>query len=546
MSSKQSQTRTKKPASRQYSTYKAPASRQYATYKAPAARARPQYRRTYVQPQYPMYKPVTSRRLTNTNHAHSSASHHHPNAGTPGFESVGGRVGSTIGNVLGHGAQMLLKSLTGFGDYTIDKEANTMFTGGMEPAEIVNSVNTGGTIFRHREYLRDVLSSSDFESSYIHLNPGQAESFPWLSGIANNYEKYRFRGLVIEFKSLSSNSVVSTSASTGLGSVMMSTNYNVNDPVFINKEQMLNYEYANSRKPSESFYHPVETKNSETPTNQLFVRTGDYDPDADPRLSDLGRFQISTQGMQGTPAVIGELWMTFEVELFTPRTPDNTPQIDIWDISGASLLLPLGPSDRVPYGNLGGLIIDDVNYHFPTAITAGTWMITYYVTDDVLSVPALELQPVPTVTNGVLGEYRGSGTRVQGYNVSVMFLVNVTAPECVITFPIQWLLPDTPNQGYFIVQKYIDNSSGVGGVPSFLPIPEVSSKFQSSDFKKFKKFLAMEAEADKRARSHKITEDGQLNCANDTITRHDNSEEFVSVKKSYLKQLRPPEPLTHR
>lgn len=390
-----------------------------------------------------------------------SKEHHDKHqSGTPGFTSAGGRIGSTIGNVLGHGAQILLKALTGFGDYTIDRDTNTMFSGGMEPAQIINSVNSGGVILRHREYLRDVLSSQDFESHLINLNPGLAASFPWMSGIANNYEKYQFRGLVLEFKSLSSDAVLSSAASSGLGSVMMATNYNVNDPPFANKQEMLNYEFANSRKPSESFYHPVECKASETPTDQLYVRSGPYAPDADPRLSDLGRFQLSTQGMQGDPAVIGELWITFEIELFAPKVPDISAIGDIFRIPVVTVTEPLGALDVAIRSNestlLGTITDDGVSYVFPPSLSSGSYRVYYRGRAVDGLVTPIDTTSVPTVNNCLITSlYYQIGSLQQNRAYSVDFVVTLDRANASITFPITWTIPTTGTDAILIVQKYM-------------------------------------------------------------------------------------------
>jgi len=233
-------------------------------------------------------------------------------------------LGSEIGGWIGHGAHTLVKALTGFGDYRIDK--NSLMMGGMSPPQIVNSSNHGGVIVRHREYLTDILSSTGFQLASYPINPGVSATFPWLSQVAQGFEEYKFRGLVFEFKTMSADNVLSTNASTSLGSVICMTNYNVLNSNPIDKRTMENYEFANSSKPSCSFYHPVECKRSLNPLVEMFIRTGAVPAHGDARLYDIGNFCIATEGMQQSTGILGELWCTYEVELYKPKftEPFNT------------------------------------------------------------------------------------------------------------------------------------------------------------------------------------------------------------------------------
>ena len=160
--------------------------------------------------------------------------------------AVGGPPGALLGGVLGRGAHALFKAITGFGDYRV--EHNTLMLGGMSPPEIVNSANRGSVIIRHREYLGDVNATTAFTLQQYPINPGQQLTFPWLSQVAESFEEYRLRGAIFEFKSLSSDAVLSSATSSALGSVIMATQYDVLDEPFLNKMEMENYEFANSEQ----------------------------------------------------------------------------------------------------------------------------------------------------------------------------------------------------------------------------------------------------------------------------------------------------------
>lgn len=270
------------------------------------------------------------------------------------------------------------QALKGFGDYTI--MGNTLTTGGMNPPAIVNSVDKGEFIIRHREYIQDIIPTEDFTvQCNLPLNPGLFETFPWLAGIAENFEEYEFRGLLFEYVSTSADSVLSAGATTALGSVSMATQYNVLSAPFSNKKQMLNYEFANSTKPSHDLLHPVECKRALTPQTKLWVRTPETDLiDADRRLYDLGDFILATEGCQGAGAVgnIGQLWCTFEIALLKAKLVDGAPfgepivdefRSGPWTGTAAAFQPIFGiEADRVQVGTLGGTMTGGAN-GFPSA-----------------------------------------------------------------------------------------------------------------------------------------------------------------------------------
>lgn len=128
--------------------------------------------------------------------------------------------------------------------------------------------------------------------------------------------------MIFEFVSTSSNSLLSNAASTGLGSVIMATNYDCLDIPFVDKRAMLNNEFASSSKPSISFIHSIECKQSRTPMTMQYVHTSPFFPVGEhSRMYDLANFYIATEGMQNSSntSVIGKLFVIYELELFKPR-----------------------------------------------------------------------------------------------------------------------------------------------------------------------------------------------------------------------------------
>jgi hypothetical protein len=274
------------------------------------------------------------------------------------------------------------QAIRGFGDYKVS--GNSLMCGGMTVPEVVNSVKNAGIIIRHKEYLADIDASTTFNLNSYPINPGMIQTFPWLSQVAPNFEQYKFRGILFEFKSLSSDSVLSSATSSALGAVIMSTQYDVLDPPFTNKFNMENYEFANSTKPSLSMIHPIECAKSQTSVSELYIRDGPVPTGADQRLYDLGMFSIATVGMQASSGVAGELWVTYEVELYKPKLIEDLGleiPTDHFNITGSfGPNAPLGTTTQAETGStIGGTISPNGQvYNFPGRIVDGHYLFMYF------------------------------------------------------------------------------------------------------------------------------------------------------------------------
>lgn len=191
--------------------------------------------------------------------------------------------------------------------------------------EIPTIVNTpdGHVTVRHKEYVADIVSGGTAFTliQNLQLNPGlnpeNGGPFPWLSGIAQHFQQYRFNGLVFEFRSTSG-----TNATTqALGEVLMSSNYNVADLPPTNKQEMLSQVFAISRVPAADFEHPIECNPRQSVAGGLlYVRSGPIPVGQDARFYDFAETNIATQG-QTSPVTLGELWVTYQVELYKPALP---------------------------------------------------------------------------------------------------------------------------------------------------------------------------------------------------------------------------------
>nr|WAE42794.1 MAG: capsid protein [Cressdnaviricota sp.] len=251
--------------------------------------------------------------------------------GGPAGGFIGNNIGNLAGGVAGQLAHAGIKTITGFGDYKISE--NSLVYNRDAVPQFSNSKRC--TIVSHREFITDIQGSVNFNIQQFQINPGNAQTFPWLSSLAENYEEWVVQGMVFEFKTTSAMAVSSTN--TALGTVIMATQYNSLDPLFINKQQMENYEFAQSGAACESIMHPIECDPKLTSNQGLFyINNPNATAVGDQRLYNIGNFSIATVGMQAI-STIGELWVTYKVCFLKPRLASITSGSDHWVLTAASL-----------------------------------------------------------------------------------------------------------------------------------------------------------------------------------------------------------------
>jgi len=197
-----------------------------------------------------------------------------------------------------------------------------------EVPQIANIGKGEATVIRHREFVKNIKSgdfvpgttSSKFTLETIRINPANMLLNPWLSEIATNYQEYRYTGMIVELKTLSSE----LSTTLTLGAVFMATDYNVYalDPP--DKVHLENMEYSTSCKPSLTSIMPIECERAFDANTHLYISPDSTQvAGADSRLYDLGKIHIGSEGIPVANAELAELWISYEVQLYKPRLTDS-------------------------------------------------------------------------------------------------------------------------------------------------------------------------------------------------------------------------------
>lgn len=208
---------------------------------------------------------------------------------------------------------------------------------------IIRSLPNGDCRIHHREYFKDMVaegsSPSLFTSLGFPINPGMAETFPWLSQIAPRFEKVVYHSLKFDFE---------TEAPTSLGgSVILTVDYDAEDAPPTSKVQAMAYKNAVRSPPWEECCH-VSAKEDLSQQRQYFVRNGAVPAGADIKLYDVGNLFACSQNVVTGGAILGELYVEYDLTLMTP-------QLQLPSSSGIDSVIVTGNTSQtvaLPFGTL--------------------------------------------------------------------------------------------------------------------------------------------------------------------------------------------------
>lgn len=341
-------------------------------------------------------------------------------------QSLGGAIGARLGNrQSGASLGKHIEQLFGFGDYTI--KSNSLFTSNaMGQSMVPQFSNQGRTItVRVREFITDVKAgptlsggSTTFAIERYRINPSDPVTFPWLGTIATQFDQWEPSGIVFEFRSTSSEY---NGTNQSLGTVIMATQYDVADTVFVDKPTMEASDYANSVKPSESALHGIECSPKERPTEVLYCGTATTGYDA--RMYDLGYFSIATQGCSAANVNLGELWISYDISFYKKSKNYPIMYYAASFTSGAGLFITKLLEDTM---NNFKPTFSNNTMTFPSTVKNGTYFVVFAVAG------AGVQATTPASTNCTLSPLSGvTSTGAYSYQY---FTMTITAGSATITF----------------------------------------------------------------------------------------------------------------
>jgi hypothetical protein len=202
----------------------------------------------------------------------------------------------------------------------------------------------GGITIKHREYIGEITGSTTFNVESFQIQPGLSQTFPWLSGIANNFEKYKIKNVKFEY--------INISATSEKGRVTLAFDEDPLDEDPVDKVELFAYNGAVEG----SVWSPL-TLNVPCKNKEHFTRNGTV-VGTDLKTYDCGKIVAAISNTADT-SVVGELFISYEVELTVPQ-PVSCPSTKIDCTTTVSKTNLFGDDTREVEGN------------FPVSLNANT------------------------------------------------------------------------------------------------------------------------------------------------------------------------------
>jgi hypothetical protein len=184
------------------------------------------------------------------------------------------------------------------------------------PRGVPQPNNRRRQIVAEDEYIGEVsvANQPNFNVAFsLPINPGQASTFPWLSSVAKNYEKYRFLKLEFYYKP----EVTQYTTGVNTGKVIVMCDYDASDPAPNSKQNMEDTEPHCDGMPYQTLSLRLSTYELHQNSVAKFVRPGGVPGGSDIKTYDAGTLFVATQA-QTANATLGELRVRYVVELSVP------------------------------------------------------------------------------------------------------------------------------------------------------------------------------------------------------------------------------------
>jgi len=194
------------------------------------------------------------------------------------------------------------------------------------PVPDVGRTEDSAVTYTHKEYLGDIYSSNDWETTVFPVNVGLKDTFPWLSGIAQSFQKYRVDSLCFYYRSRSSVAIASTGGAgsgLGMGTVTGVFQYNPYEKAPANKVEAMALSGVQACVSSQDCVFPLECDPRKNVMRNLLIRKDSVSDDL--AKYDHANFVIATAGMPGSSYNMGELWVSYTVSLIAPKAEDLMP-----------------------------------------------------------------------------------------------------------------------------------------------------------------------------------------------------------------------------
>lgn len=259
----------------------------------------------------------------------------------------------------------------------------------------IKSLGNGRILVKHRELLDQVTGSILFDNDSFPINPGLVTTFPWLSSIARDYEKYIFRKLHFSY--------VPRTAATVVGGVILACDFDAADSLAGSAVELMNYHGSVSGNAWTEMEMDFEKMN---PVQDMvrYIRYDDLASNLDIKLYDVCSFQYGREGFVGTD-VCGYLFVDYECEFIIPQI----------HLNGDTYILSSTSTDVAPFNAVTsetGLIFANVDGDELVCQCSGTYrmVLTGTGTVFILTQPTVEIAGASTGVTLIAGGINAAAT----------------------------------------------------------------------------------------------------------------------------------------
>lgn len=273
----------------------------------------------------------------------------------------------------------------------------------------------GGIRVTHREYLSEIYANQSFGVSVFPVNPGMTTGFPWLSSLANAFEKYKVHKLKYDF--------VNVSATSERGRVTLAFDYDALDEDPTSKVDVFQFEGAAEGSVWSTLQLPVKTNPKE-----LYTRMGAVSGDL--KTYDFGKVVVGVSNTSlASTEVVGELFVEYEIELITPQ-PTKCPgnEYATTGITGTDQWLGSSPAPTVISNGIPvDLVASGIRFK-----RSGKYLLTTYLTEPTTNLGVVTYNFSSASVSDIITVYNTAGDKIQ-----TSCEITVTAPDQVVFLQTQ-------------------------------------------------------------------------------------------------------------
>lgn len=213
------------------------------------------------------------------------------------------------------------------------------------------------------------MGTVDFSTTQFSINPGCANTFPWLASQARAWETYKFHSLEFTY--------FTRTGSQTVGSLYLIPDYDAADPAPPTEQMASTYQDMVEDAPWKNIRCSLNRNAMMKTMERHYVRPdGALAANLDLKTYDVANLFVGTvDGVADT--AWGTVWVDYDVELYTPQPPSDFGSLFLQSTVGESSANKLGTA---PFksGNLNASY-DGANVLTLTGlVTTNTYFVTFY------------------------------------------------------------------------------------------------------------------------------------------------------------------------